>query len=88
VNDILDDAPTDVWTRPEVEPPRRRPPRHAPGADDLWDVHRAASFLSMSKHWVYKAVAGGAIPYRRIGSAIRFIPAELRAWANRRAMGG
>jgi excisionase family DNA binding protein len=48
--------------------------------EDLWNVKRAAKFLAMSTHWIYKAVAEGTVPYRKIGSAIRFVPAELRAW--------
>ena len=42
----------------------------------------------MSKHWVYRAVAAGIIPYRKIGAAIRFVPAEIKAWADARRAGG
>lgn len=108
-DDIFEEAPTDLWTRPE--PPDRAPlppppPRRArrgphvvriragarPGQLDrdehLWDVLRTAEFLSMSKHWVYRAVAAGIIPYRKIGAAIRFVPAEIKAWADARRAGG
>ncbi len=78
--DILDDAPTNLWVRSK---PARQPERQIEEHDDaLWDVLRTARFLSMSRHWVYKAVAAGTIPYRKIGAAIRFVPAEIRTWAD------
>jgi excisionase family DNA binding protein len=52
-----------------------------PEDEDLWDVARAAQYLGLSRHWVYKAVASGTIPYRKIGAAVRFVPAEIKAWA-------
>lgn len=50
--------------------------------DDLWDVARAAKFLCMSRSWTYRAAESGILPYRRIGSRLRFVPTELRAWAD------
>jgi predicted DNA-binding transcriptional regulator AlpA len=58
-------------------------PRTTGSDDELWDIRRACAFLGMSKYWMYRAVAAGKVPHRKIGSAIRFIPAELRAWALR-----
>ena len=52
-----------------------------PPDEDLWDVHRAASYLGMSVHWVYKAVEGERIPHTMIGSRVRFVPRDLRMWA-------
>jgi predicted DNA-binding transcriptional regulator AlpA len=52
--------------------------------DDLWDVERAARFLGMSTHWVYRAAERGDLPYRKIGSRLRFLPGELRTWAQGR----
>jgi predicted DNA-binding transcriptional regulator AlpA len=37
----------------------------------------------MSKSWTYRSAEAGILPYRRIGSRVRFVPDELRAWANR-----
>jgi predicted DNA-binding transcriptional regulator AlpA len=51
--------------------------------ENLWDVARAAGFFGMSKSWVYREAEGGNLPYRRIGGRLRFVPAELRAWADR-----
>ena len=60
---------------------KRVPP--TPVDELLWDVDRAAEYLGMSKHWVYRAVAAGALPHRKIGASVRFMPSELRSWANR-----
>jgi len=49
--------------------------------ESLWDVASAARYLGMSKDWVYKQAARGVLPYRKIGGGLRFIPAEIRAWA-------
>jgi len=57
------------------------PPVELPPDDQLWTVEDAASYLRMSTHWIYKAVEARKVPYRRIGSGVRFIPSELRAWA-------
>lgn len=52
-------------------------------AADLWDVRRAARYLSKSATWVYRESEGGRLPFRRIGRTLRFIPSELRAWVQR-----
>ena len=48
--------------------------------EDLWDVKQAARFFKLSVNWVYRAAERGDIPYRRVASRLRFIPAELRAF--------
>ena len=48
--------------------------------DRLWTVRDVARFLSMSPSWVYQASAGGTLPCLRIGAAVRFDPATIRAW--------
>jgi hypothetical protein len=49
---------------------------------ELWDVADAARFLKMSASWVYKRVEKGDLPCLRVhGWALRFLPAQLRAWA-------
>jgi predicted DNA-binding transcriptional regulator AlpA len=55
-----------------------------PPDEDLWNVARAARFLGMSTHWVYRAAERGDLPYRKIGSRLRFLPGELRTWAQGR----
>ena len=49
---------------------------------DLWDVRRAAKYLAKSTTWVYREAEAGRLPFRRVGRALRFIPAELRAWVH------
>ena len=55
---------------------------HDPPEEDLWNVRRAAQYLGLSSYWVYRAVERGEIPYRKIASSLRFVPAELRAWVD------
>jgi len=55
--------------------------------DDLWDVDRAARYLGMSRHYVYRASERGDLPYRKIGSRLRFVPAELKNWAHKQGGG-
>ena len=53
-----------------------------PPETELWDITHAAQFLKMSTSWVYKRVERGDLPCKRIhGWALRFVPADLRTWA-------
>ena len=55
-----------------------------PPETELWDIVHAAQFLKMSVSWVYKRVESGDLPCKRMhGWALRFVPAELRAWAEK-----
>ena len=55
-----------------------------PPETELWDIAHAAQFLKMSTSWVYKRVESGDLPCKRMhGWALRFVPAELRAWAEK-----
>lgn len=49
--------------------------------ESLWDVPQAAEYLHMSKSWVYRAVEKNVIPSKRLGGALRFVPAHLRQYA-------
>ena len=60
---------------------RRREPISLP-TDRLWTVHQAADFLGRSPSWVYKAAERGELPRARgMGWGLRFVPAELLAYA-------
>ena len=60
---------------------RRREPISLP-TDRLWTVHQAAAFLSRSESWVYKAAERGELPRAKgLGWGLRFVPAELHAFA-------
>jgi predicted DNA-binding transcriptional regulator AlpA len=51
-------------------------------ADRLWTVHQAAAFLGRSISWVYKAAERGELPRARgLGWGLRFVPADLHAYA-------
>ena len=48
----------------------------------LWDVRDVARFLKASVSWVYKAAERGELPRARgMGWGLRFVPAELLAYA-------
>ena len=53
----------------------------SPGSENLVDVHKAAEMVGMSRHFIYRASADGRLPCRRIGSRLRFVPGELKSWA-------
>jgi len=50
-------------------------------AEMLWTVRDVAAFLQASTSYVYKAAERGEVPCRRVGALLRFVPAEVRAWA-------
>jgi excisionase family DNA binding protein len=56
--------------------------RAMPSAEGLWGVKEAASFLGMSTDWVYRASEQGRLPYRKLGSRLRFVPDEIQEWAS------
>ncbi|CAM4195768.1 helix-turn-helix domain-containing protein [Corallococcus sp. ZKHCc1 1396] len=51
-----------------------------------WTVADVCQFTGMGKTWVYEQVASrrpGGLPFKRIGSRIRFDPDEVRGWWKR-----
>lgn len=52
-------------------------------ADALWTVRDTARYLNMSVSWVHKQVAAKAIPFARLGHAVRFHPQRVREYAAR-----
>jgi excisionase family DNA binding protein len=57
------------------------PERPNETAERLWTVRDVAAFLQVSTSYVYKAAERGEVPCRRVGALLRFVPAEVRAWA-------
>jgi excisionase family DNA binding protein len=54
----------------------------APAAfEALWTANQAAAYLQASVSFVYKAAERGDIPCRRLGALLRFVPEQVRAWA-------
>jgi excisionase family DNA binding protein len=52
-------------------------------AEQLWTVREVASFLRLGRNAIYEMADRGDIPSLRIGSRVRFVPAEVRAWVAR-----
>ena len=48
-----------------------------PTRPPIWDVKNVADFLKVSTSWVYKQASAGALPIRRIGGLLRFLPDEI-----------
>ena len=62
----------------------RRPTSSEPPIDAverLWTVRDVAAYLKASTSYVYKAAERGEVPCRRLGALLRFVPSEVRAWA-------
>jgi excisionase family DNA binding protein len=68
-DDILDDAPTDIWIRPE--PPR--PP-------DVMNADEVADLLRVDRKTVYDAAGRGHMPHRRLGKRLVFSRTALLDW--------
>jgi len=56
-----------------------------PARHGLWDARDVARFLKCSPSAVYRWAELGQIPCRRIGTLLRFKPAEVEAWLDRNA---
>ncbi|HVP66762.1 MAG TPA: helix-turn-helix domain-containing protein [Anaeromyxobacteraceae bacterium] len=52
-------------------------------SDKVWTTKDVAEFLKASERWVRNAVAGGRLPYTRLGGLLRFDPEKIRAIATR-----
>jgi len=52
-------------------------------AENLWDADRTGEYLGLSRCTVLRKARRGSIPYRKLeGGAVRFVPSEIRSWAN------
>jgi excisionase family DNA binding protein len=49
--------------------------------ESLWTVAEVASFLRVSRSWVYHRCEMGDLPCLRIGALVRFDPEQIRAFA-------
>jgi excisionase family DNA binding protein len=47
----------------------------------LWTVVEVASYLRVSRSWVYHRAAAGLLPCLRVGALLRFDPEAIRAYA-------
>jgi excisionase family DNA binding protein len=62
------------------------PPQTA--LEPLLDVEGTSAFLSVSRRQTYLLVERGELPAVRVGTRLRFIPEELRAYLERRREAG
>jgi excisionase family DNA binding protein len=65
-----------------LSPPGKREGSSGPPVeiDLVWTVEEVATFLKVSKDWVYRRAASGELPSRKVGSHLRFVRAEVLAW--------
>ena len=56
-----------------------------PNFEQYWKVSDVVRLMQFKKSWVYEMVERGELPHMRFGSSIRFVPAEVRAWAEARS---
>lgn len=56
-------------------------PAGAEARDRLWTAEDVADYLQASRSWVYMQAAKGTIPCKRVIGLLRFVPDEIRAFA-------
>ena len=76
--EVDEEAPTQVFVRPAAARPTRA---QASNHDGLWDANDVASYLKVSRSWVYHRAEAGQLPCVRVGGLLRFDPAAIRASA-------
>ncbi len=70
-DDLLDEAPTGIWTRATEPPP---PPTDVLNADEV------AHLLRVDRKTVYDAAGRGHVPHRRLGKRLVFSRTALLDW--------
>lgn len=56
--------------------------------DRLLDINEAAALLQVKAGTLYSWVSKGTVPFRKVGSLVRFHRGELMAWTVEQARGG
>jgi excisionase family DNA binding protein len=51
--------------------------------EPLWEPEEVATYLKVSRSWVYHAAQRGELPCLRYSRHLRFEPEEIRAWARK-----
>ena len=57
------------------------PANLAPEGDSLWTPAEVATYLRVSRSWVYQKAEAGLLPSLRFGGCLRFEPVAIRAYA-------
>lgn len=52
-------------------------------AECLWNARDVGAFLRIGRNAVYEMAARGELPSIRVGSRVRFVPADVRCWLER-----
>ena len=52
-------------------------------AEQLWTVAEVGALLRVGRNAVYEMATRGELPSIRVGSRVRFLPADVRAWLER-----
>jgi excisionase family DNA binding protein len=47
----------------------------------LWNANEVATYLKVSRSWVYHRAESGELPCLRVGGLLRFDPEMIRAFA-------
>jgi excisionase family DNA binding protein len=50
-------------------------------ASGLWDANDVATYLKVSRSWVYQRAESGELRCLRVGGLVRFDPEEVQAFA-------
>ncbi|MBI5536553.1 MAG: helix-turn-helix domain-containing protein [Deltaproteobacteria bacterium] len=53
----------------------------AKNEEGLWNANDVATYLKVSRSWVYHRAESGELPCVRIGGLLRFVPDDMRAFA-------
>lgn len=67
----------------EHQAPAETATQTASHVEAAWKVADVCRFLGMKKSWVYEQMAlnvPGGIPFKRLGSRVRFDAQEVRTW--------
>jgi excisionase family DNA binding protein len=48
------------------------------GIETLWDARDVATYLKVSRSWVYQKAEAGLLPYLKVGGLVRFVPEQVR----------
>lgn len=54
----------------------------------LWTVKQVQEYLQVSRSWVYREIEAQRFPHTRIGGVVRFIPEQVRQFAQERVHDG
>ena len=78
---VDDDSTTVVFLRPGAS--AHRPEQREAGRTGLWNPAEVASFLQVSRSWVYQKAEAGLLPVIRLpgSSLLRFEPEAIQQFA-------